>query len=175
MPATLAGHVSPHQDTKPPGQQNDDPPPPMADQGEDVREIVYPRVPWAEARDYRELRRAPNIGRRPLVLGILHNAPCLALVPLAAPPPQHMDIPLYNDCYSAALGDPDFPLDYVHPFQHRLGKLDVFKAENGEIHLVEEFAAFHAWDPVETCRQGRTHLRGVALANNCRTPLPPRN
>ncbi len=55
------------------------------------------------------------------------------------------------------------------PMQHRLAKLDVFKGEIGEkldvfIFQVEEFAAFHEWDPIETCRQARTHLRGVALA-----------
>ncbi len=61
---------------------------------------------------------------------------------------------------------------------HRLAKLDVFKGEIGErlddfIYQVEEFPAFHAWDPVETCRHSRTHLRGVALAYIRRTPLPP--
>ena len=54
--------------------------------------------------------------------------------------------------------------------QHRLAKLDVFKGEK-----VEEFATFHEWDPMETCRQARTHLRGVALAYIRRTPLPPRD
>ena len=62
--------------------------------------------------------------------------------------------------------------------QHRLAKLDVFKGEIGEklddfIYQVEEFATFHEWDPMETCRQARTHLRGVALAYIRRTPLPP--
>ncbi len=64
--------------------------------------------------------------------------------------------------------------------QYRLAKLDVFKGEIGEklddfIYQVEEFAAFHAWDPVETCRQAGTHLRGVVLAYIRRTPLPPRD
>ncbi len=63
--------------------------------------------------------------------------------------------------------------------QHRLAKLDVFKGEIGEklddfIFQVEEFAAFHEWDPMETCRQARTHLR-VALAYIRQTPLPPRD
>ncbi len=53
--------------------------------------------------------------------------------------------------------------------QHRLAKLDVFKGEIGVklddfIFQVEEFATFHEWDPMETCRQARTHLRDVALA-----------
>ena len=59
-------------------------------------------------------------------------------------------------------------------------KLDVFKGEIGEklddfIYQVEEFATFHEWDPMETCRQALTHLRGVALAYIRRTPLPPRD
>ncbi len=61
----------------------------------------------------------------------------------------------------------------------RLAKLDTFKGENGErlddfVYQVEEFASFHAWDQIETCRQARTHLRGVALAYIRRAPLPPR-
>ena len=40
---------------------------------------------------------------------------------------------------------------------------------------MEEFATFHEWDPMETCRQARTHLRGVALAYIRRTPLPLRD
>ncbi len=60
----------------------------------------------------------------------------------------------------------------THPpsvMQHRLAKLDVFKGEIGVklddfIFQVEEFATFHEWDPMETCRQARTHLRDVALA-----------
>ena len=58
--------------------------------------------------------------------------------------------------------------------------MDVFKGEIGEklddfIFQVEEFATFHEWDPMETCRQARTHLRGVALAYIRQTPLPPRD
>ena len=61
--------------------------------------------------------------------------------------------------------------------QHRLAKLDVFKGEIGEqlddfIYQVEEIATFHEWDPMETCKPARTHLRGVALAYIRRTPLP---
>ncbi len=60
-----------------------------------------------------------------------------------------------------------------------MAKLDTFKGENGErlddfVYQVEEFASFHAWDQIETCRQARTHLRGVALAYIRRAPLPPR-
>ncbi len=56
----------------------------------------------------------------------------------------------------------------------------MFKGGIGErlddfIYQIEEFAAFHAWDPVEMCRQAKTHLRGVALAYIRRTPLPPRD
>lgn len=55
-------------------------------------------------------------------------------------------------------------LDPAHHSNRWAGsKLDVFEEENGErlddfIYQVEEFAAFHAWDPVETCMQVRTHL-----------------
>ncbi len=63
--------------------------------------------------------------------------------------------------------------------QPRLAKLDTFKGENGErlddfVYQVEEYATFHAWDQIETCRQARTHLRGVALAYVRHAPLPPR-
>ncbi len=62
------------------------------------------------------------------------------------------------------------------PVHHRLAKLDTFKVENGKrlddcVYQVEEFATFHAWDQVETCRQATTHLRGVALAYIRRAPL----
>ncbi len=61
------------------------------------------------------------------------------------------------------------PTHYGQPIQHRLAKLDVFKGENGEwlddfLYQVEEFAAFHAWDLVDTCHQARMHHQGVALA-----------
>ncbi len=39
---------------------------------------------------------------------------------------------------------------------------------------LKNLQTFHAWDQVETCRQARTHLRGVALAYIHRAPLPPR-
>ncbi len=66
------------------------------------------------------------------------------------------------------------------PMQHQLTKLDVLKGEIGEklddfIYQVEEFAAFHVWDPVEACRQARTHLRGVALSYIRQFPLPLRD
>ena len=64
--------------------------------------------------------------------------------------------------------------------QHLLAKLDVFKGEIGEklddfIFQVEEFATFHEMDLMETCRQARTHLRGVALSFIRRTPVPLRD
>ncbi len=64
--------------------------------------------------------------------------------------------------------------------QHRLAKLVLFKGEIGEkldvfIYQVEEFSTFHEWNPMETCRQARTHLRGVAIAYIRRTALPPRD
>ncbi len=68
--------------------------------------------------------------------------------------------------------------DQENPVQHHLAKLNTFKGENGErlddfVYQVGEFATFHDWDPIETCRQARTNLRGVALAYIHRTPLPP--
>ncbi len=61
-----------------------------------------------------------------------------------------------------------------------MAKLDGFEGEIGErledfVYQVEGLAEFHSWDPVETCRQARTHLLGVALAYIRRTPLPPRD
>ena len=98
------------------------------------------------------------------------------------PPPQYVEVPVYDDQYRMAAGPRHTarPSPPPSPMQHRLAKLDVFKGEIGEklddfIHQVEEFATFHAWDLVETCRQARTHLRGVALAYIRRTLLPPRH
>ncbi len=84
-----------------------------------------------------------------------------------------------DDPYGVPMG-PHYTARPVHPVQHRLAKLDVFKGEIGEklddfIYQVEEFATFHEWDPMETCRQTRTHLRGVALAYIRRSPLPTRD
>ncbi len=95
------------------------------------------------------------------------------------PLPHHLDVPPYDDYYRVAMG-PRHTVRPEPPIQHKLAKLDVFKREIGErldnfIYQVEEFAVFHAWDPVETCRQARTHLRGVTLAYIRRTPLPPRD
>ncbi len=148
----------------------------MVDQIADVREIMHPRQPRAEARIYREPRGAPEIGCMPLDLSIplhpLHRGP----VQPARPLPQHLDVPLYDDYYRVATGLRQ-PARPGPPIQHRLAKLDVFKGEIGErlddfIYWVEEFAAF-AWDPVETCRQARTHLRGVTLAY-VQAPAPER-
>ncbi len=84
------------------------------------------------------------------------------------PPPQHVDVPLYDD-YDRVTAGPRHTVRPGPTIQHRLAKLDVFKEEIGErlddfIYQVEEIAAFHAWDPAETCRQAKTHLRGVMLA-----------
>ncbi len=88
-------------------------------------------------------------------------------------------MPAYDDQYGTAAG-PRYTARPKPLMQHRLAKLDVFKGEIREklddfIFQVEEFATFHAWDPDETCRQARTHLRGVALEYIRRTPLPPRD
>ncbi len=86
---------------------------------------------------------------------------------------------LDDDPYSVPMG-PRHTARPAHPVHHRLAKLDVFRGEIGEksddfIYQVEEFATFYEWDPMETCRQARTHLRGVALAHIRRSPLPPRD
>ncbi len=88
-------------------------------------------------------------------------------------------MPPYDDYYRVTAG-PRHNVRPGPPIQQRLAKLDVFKGEIGErlndfIYQVEQFAAFHAWDPVETCRQAWTHLRGVALAYIRCTPLPPQD
>ncbi len=62
--------------------------------------------------------------------------------------------------------------------QQRLVKLDVFKGEIGEklddfIYQLEEFATFHEWDLTETCRQARTHLRGVGVGLHHTNPSTP--
>ncbi len=120
---------------------------------------------------------APEIGRRALNLCVLHQAPVQAPLQPAAPLPLPREVPLYDDYYRAA-PVPRMPNPSGVPGQHCLAKLDTFKGENGErlddfIYQVEKFAAFHAWDPVETCRQARTHLRGVALVYIRHVHLPP--
>ncbi len=95
------------------------------------------------------------------------------------PTPQHLEARPDGYYYRAVCGNRP-PACPGPPDQHRLYKLDVLKGENGEwlddfIYQVEEFTAFHAWDPVETCRQARTHLFAVALAYIRRTPLPPQD
>ncbi len=148
----------------------------MADQVEDVREIVHPRPPQAEARIYPQPRWAPDIGQQALDLGILCNPPCCGPTLTAALLPTRLDDSVYDEYYGAALGH-RLP---TRPGQHCLAKLDVFKGENGDrlddfIYDVEEFAVFHTWDPVESCRRSRTHPRWVSLTYVQGTPLPPRN
>ncbi len=80
--------------------------------------------------------------------------------------PIHLrrETPVYEDHYRAATA-PRIPHIVGVKAQPRLAKLDTFKGEDGErlddfVYQVEEFATFHAWDQIETCRQARTHLRG---------------
>ncbi len=85
--------------------------------------------------------------------------------------------PVYEDHYRA-VPEPRTPHRVGIPVQPRLAKLDTFKGENGErlddfVYQIEEFATFHAWDQLKTCRQARTHLRGVALVYIRCAPLPP--
>ncbi len=92
------------------------------------------------------------------------------------PQPPHLEAPFYDEYYGAR---PKMPPQQGNPAQHCLAKLDTFSGENGKrfdefVYQVEEFADFHDWDPIETCRQARTHLRGVVLAYIRHTQLPPR-
>ncbi len=89
------------------------------------------------------------------------------------------ETPVYEDHYRAAPA-PRTPNRTGAPVQHCLAKLDTFKWGDWRrlddiVYQVEEFATFHAWDPVETCRQAWTHLRGVVLAYIRCAPLPPRD
>ncbi len=61
--------------------------PPMADQLADGIEIMHPRQLRAEAGIYREPRGTPEIGRRPLDLGIPHHPQRRGPVQPAVPPP----------------------------------------------------------------------------------------
>ena len=95
----------------------------------------------------------------------------------AQPMPMCRKIPVYDYHYRAAPA-PRTPNHVGVPAQPRLAKVDTFKGENGErlddfIYQVEKFATFHVWDQIQTCRQARTHLRGVALAYIHSAPLPP--
>ncbi len=120
---------------------------------------------------FREPRDAPGIGRGPLGIGMLRPARRPDVRPAEPRPRQRpREILFDDDPYSVPMG-PRYTGRPAHPVQHRLAKLDVFKGEI--IFQVEEFATFHEWDPVETCRQAQTHIRGVALAYIRRTPLPP--
>ncbi len=92
--------------------------------------------------------------------------------------PISRETPVYEDHYRAAAA-PRTLHRVGAPVQPRLAKLDTFKGENGKrlddfVYQVEEFATFHAWDQIETCRQARTYLRRVALAYIRHAPLPPR-
>ncbi len=128
-----------------------------------------PRPLRADERIYVEPLGAPEIGRRLLGLGVEQPIFGQTECAPAQPMPLRRETPVYEDHYRAASA-PRTP--------NHVAKLDTFKGENGErlddfVYQVEEFATFHAWDQVETCRQARTHLRGVALAYICRAPLPP--
>ncbi len=148
----------------------------LADSGE----LGPPQQQEAEPELFREARDAPELGRRPLDMGAPHQPRRPDARPaMPMPMHHHREMPLYDDPCGIPAG-PCYTARPAHPMQHRLAKLDVFKGEIGEklddsIYQVEEFATFHEWDQMETCRQARTHLRGVALAYIRRTPLPPRD
>ncbi len=152
----------------------------LVDRLADAEDLAPPRQREVEHELFREPRDAPEVGRRPLDMGV----PCQPRRPDARPatpiPRQRQrEMQFDDDPYGVPVG----PRHTSRPaplVQHRLAKLDVFKGEIGEklddfIFQVEEFATFHEWDPMETYRQPRTHLRGVALAYIRRTPLHPRD
>ncbi len=152
----------------------------LADRLADAEDLASPRQREAGQELFREPRDAPENGQRPLDMGV----PCPARRPdvrPAAPIPRQRQRKMLfdDDQYGLPMGQ-RYTARPAHLVQHRLAKLDVFKGEIGEelddfIFQVEEFATFHEWDPMETCRQARTHLRGVALAYIRRTPLPLRD
>ncbi len=154
------------------------PVPPAAIGRHNVRVMGQPRPLRAKERIYVEPPGAPEIGRRPLDLNT--GQPNVAQNGRVVAQPMHLrqEAPVYEDHYRAATA-PRTPHRVGVPVQPRMAKLDTFKGENGErlddfVYQVKEFATFHAWDQIETCRQARTHLRGVALAYVRRAPLPSR-
>ncbi len=154
----------------------------MLDQLAEAEELAPPQQRDVEHELFRELRDVPEIGRRPVDMGVSRQ-------------PRHRDawpaVPIHRQrCRETLLDDDPYGVpvgpryaarpDPPPPMQHQLAKLDVCKGEIGEklddfIYQVEAFATFHEWDSMETCRQARTHLRGVALAYIRRTPLLPRD
>ncbi len=142
---------------------------PVADGGDNVRAVGRPRQLRAEERIYVEPLGAPEIRRRPLDLGVGQPIFVQAVPVQAQPMPPHREAPIYDVDYYRAAPAPRTPNRTGAPVQHRLAKLDTFKGENGDrlddfVYQVEEFATFHAWDQVETCRQARTHMKEMALA-----------
>ncbi len=73
----------------------------MAAQAEDVWEMMHPRLLRTEARIYREPRGAPEIGRRPLDLGIMHRPKHQEPTQMPMPHPPHLEVPLYDEYYGA--------------------------------------------------------------------------
>ncbi len=146
----------------------------------EAEDLAPPQQREVEQELFQEPRDEPEIGRRPLDMGIARPARRPDVRPAEPRLRQCPREMLFDDePYGVPMG-PRYTGRPAHPVQHRLAKLDVFKGEIGEklddfIFQVEEFATFHEWDPMEACRQARTHLRGVALAYIRRTPLPPRD
>ena len=152
----------------------------LVDRLAQAEELVPPQQREVEHEMFRKPRDAPEIGQRPLDMGVPCQPRRTDVRPTAPIPRQcHREMLLDDDPYGVPMG----PRHMARPapkMQHGLAKLDVFKGEIGEklddfIYQVEEFATFHDWDPMETCRQPRTHLRGVVLAYIRRTPLPSRD
>ncbi len=145
---------------------------------DDVRMRGQARPLRHEERIYVEPPGAPEIGRRPRDLNVGQGNVAQTERIMIQAVHQRRDAPIYDEPYRAATAL-RIPHRVGVQAQTCLAKLDTFKGENGErlddfVYQVEEFASFHAWDQIETCRQARTHLRGVALAYVRRAPLPPR-
>ncbi len=96
--------------------------PQMADPGENGREMVRPRQPRADVRIYQDLPGARNIGRKPLVLGVLYNALQPPLAPQAPQNPQAPLLPTKTSVLHSTMStmelhrDLDYRLDWAHLF-----------------------------------------------------------
>ncbi len=145
----------------------------------DAEGFAQPQQQRGEPAQYREPRDAPEVGRRPVDIGAPHQPQRREPARPAMSPPQYVEVPVYDDQYGLPAG-PRYTTRPAPLMQHRLAKLDVLKGEIREklddfIFQVKEFATFHVWDPVETCKQDQTHLMVIALAYIRQTPLPPRD
>ena len=109
----------------------------------EAEELAPPQPREVKQELFREPRGAPEIGRRPLDMGVPRQPRRPDVRPAAPIPRQRPREMLFDDDpYSVPMG-PRHTARPAHPVQHRLAKLDVFKGEIGEklddfIYQVEE-------------------------------------